>query len=58
MKLGVFNPIFGNLTLEQLLDRLVELGLQAVELRSGPVDKREIAAGRLSEASGGASWTV
>jgi sugar phosphate isomerase/epimerase len=46
MKLGVFNPIFGSLSLEALLDKLVELGLEAVELRSGPVDKREIAAGR------------
>ncbi len=46
MKLGVFNPIFGNLSLEQLLETLPKLGLEAVEMRSGPVDSREIAAGR------------
>ena len=46
MKLGVFNPIFGNQTLEQLLDTLTALGLEAVELRSGVVDKNEIAAKR------------
>lgn len=46
MKLGVFNPIFGNLSLKELLETLPALGLEAVELRSGPVDRREIAAGR------------
>lgn len=46
MKLGVFNPIFGNLSLEQLLQTLPKLGLEAVEMRSGPVDMNEIAKGR------------
>ena len=46
MKLGVFNPIFGNPSVDSLLDTLVDLGLEAVELRSGPVDKHEISAKR------------
>lgn len=46
MKLGVFNPLFHGLTLEQMLDRLEKFGLQAVELRSGPVSLTEIRAGR------------
>ena len=35
MKLGVFDPIFGHLDLEPMLDRLVELGLGAVEFGCG-----------------------
>jgi sugar phosphate isomerase/epimerase len=46
MKLGVFNPIFNDLALEPLLETLNQLGLEAVELRSGLVDKHEIAAKR------------
>jgi sugar phosphate isomerase/epimerase len=46
MKLGIFNPIFGNLSLPELLSTLHELGLDAVEMRSGPVDAHEIQAGR------------
>jgi sugar phosphate isomerase/epimerase len=46
VKLGVFNPIFGKLSLPELLETLQSLGLEAVEMRSGPVDKHEIKAGR------------
>lgn len=35
MKLGVFDPIYGSLGLEQMLDRISELGLDAVELACG-----------------------
>ncbi len=35
MKLGVFDPIYGDLALEPMLDRLVELHLDAVELGCG-----------------------
>ena len=35
MKLGVFDPVFTDLSLEQALDRVVELGLDAVELGAG-----------------------
>lgn len=35
MKLGVFDPIYGHLGLEPMLDRVVELGLDAVELGCG-----------------------
>jgi sugar phosphate isomerase/epimerase len=35
MKLGVFDPVFGRLELEPMLDRIVELGLEAVEIGAG-----------------------
>ncbi len=35
MKLGVFNPIYGHLDFEPMLDRVAELGLDAVELGCG-----------------------
>ena len=35
MKLGVFDPIYGHLDLEPMLDRIVAIGLDAVELACG-----------------------
>jgi sugar phosphate isomerase/epimerase len=35
VKLGVFDPIFGKLELEPMLDRIVELGLEAAEIGAG-----------------------
>ncbi|MEJ7747984.1 MAG: sugar phosphate isomerase/epimerase [Candidatus Limnocylindrales bacterium] len=35
MKLGVFDPIYGQLEFEPMLDRIVEVGLEAVELGCG-----------------------
>lgn len=35
MKLGVFDPLFGALELEPMLDKLVSLGLEAVEVSTG-----------------------
>lgn len=35
MKIGVFDPVFGSLELEPMLDRIVGLGLQAVEIGAG-----------------------
>ena len=35
MKLGVFDPIFGELELEPMLDRVVDFGLEAVEIGAG-----------------------
>ncbi|MDQ3691159.1 MAG: sugar phosphate isomerase/epimerase [Chloroflexota bacterium] len=35
MKLGVFDPVFGALELEPMLDRVHELGLDAVEIGAG-----------------------
>lgn len=35
MKLGVFDPVFGKLGLEPMLDRICELGLEAVEIGAG-----------------------
>jgi sugar phosphate isomerase/epimerase len=35
VKLGVFDPIYGNLALEAMLDRVVEIGLEAIELGCG-----------------------
>ena len=35
MKLGVFSPVFDALDLEPMLDRVVELGLDAVEIGTG-----------------------
>ena len=35
MKIGVFDPVFGALELEPMLDRIRELGLEAVELGCG-----------------------
>jgi len=35
MKLGVFDPVFGKVELEPMLDRIVELGLEAVEIGAG-----------------------
>lgn len=35
MKLGAFNPVFGTLSLEAMLDKFVALGLQTVEIASG-----------------------
>ncbi|MBI5878650.1 MAG: sugar phosphate isomerase/epimerase [Chloroflexi bacterium] len=46
MKLGVFNPLFHELSLEQMLDKLESFGLEAVELRSGPNSLTELRAGR------------
>ena len=42
MKLGVFDPVFGDMALERVLDRVVELGLEAVEIGAGnyPGDAR------------------
>jgi sugar phosphate isomerase/epimerase len=42
MKLGVFDPVFGSLALAPMLDRIVGLGLQAVEIGAGnyPGDAR------------------
>ena len=41
MKIGVFDPIYGHLELEPMLDRIRELGLEAVEIGCGnyPGDK-------------------
>jgi sugar phosphate isomerase/epimerase len=35
MKLGVFDPIFGELALDPMLDRIVDAGLEAVEIGTG-----------------------
>lgn len=35
MKIGVFDPVFGDTPLEAMLDRVIELGLEAVELGCG-----------------------
>jgi sugar phosphate isomerase/epimerase len=35
MKLGVFDPVFGKLELEPMLDRVCDLGLEAVEIGAG-----------------------
>ncbi|MFN2418016.1 MAG: sugar phosphate isomerase/epimerase family protein [Candidatus Limnocylindria bacterium] len=35
MKLGVFDPVFGTMDLELMLDRIHQLGLQAVEIGTG-----------------------
>ncbi|HXG40813.1 MAG TPA: sugar phosphate isomerase/epimerase [Candidatus Limnocylindrales bacterium] len=35
MKIGVFDPVFGGLELEPMLDRIVALGLEAVEIGTG-----------------------
>ena len=42
MKIGVFDPVFGKLPLESMLDRVVELGIKAVEVGAGnyPGDER------------------
>ncbi len=42
MKLGVFDPVFGDMALEPVLDRVVQLGLEAVEIGAGnyPGDAR------------------
>ena len=42
MKIGVFDPVFGDLALEPVLDRVSELGLEAVEIGTGnyPGDAR------------------
>ena len=42
MKLGIFDPVFGTLALEPMLDRVVDLGLEAVEMGAGnyPGDAR------------------
>ena len=42
MRLGVFDPVFGELALEPMLDRCVSLGLDAVEIGAGnyPGDAR------------------
>ncbi len=45
MKLGVFNPLFKDLSLEETLDKLVAAGLKAIELRTGPNSSKEIRAG-------------
>lgn len=35
MKLGVFDPVFGSLDLEPMLEKITELGIDAVELGAG-----------------------
>lgn len=35
MKLGVFDPLFGSMQLEPMLDKLVSLGLESVEIGAG-----------------------
>ncbi len=35
MKIGVFDPVFGKVALEPMLDRVVELGIEAVEVGAG-----------------------
>ena len=35
MKIGVFDPVFGKIDLEPMLDRIAELGLGAVEIGAG-----------------------
>ena len=35
MKLGVFDPVFGAMALEPMLDRILGFGLEAVELGAG-----------------------
>ena len=42
MKIGVFDPVFGTVPLEPMLDRVVELGIEAVEVGAGnyPGDER------------------
>ena len=42
MKLGVFDPVFGDMALDRVLDRVVELGLDAIEIGAGnyPGDAR------------------
>ena len=42
MKIGVFDPVFGDMALEPMLDRVVDLGLAAVEIGAGnyPGDAR------------------
>ena len=53
MQLGVFDPIFGALPLEPMLDRVVGLGLDAVELGTGnyPGDARCRPADLLADAT-------
>lgn len=46
MKLGVFNPLFHQLSLAETLDKLSALGLEAIELRTGPNSLNEIRAGK------------
>lgn len=46
MKIGVFNPIFDSMSLDEMLDHVQSFGLQAVEIRSGPNTGEEIAKGR------------
>lgn len=45
MQLGVFNPLFDGVPLEEMLDILRDSGVQAVELRSGPNSIAEIEQG-------------
>jgi sugar phosphate isomerase/epimerase len=35
LKIGVFDPVFGDLELEPMLDRIVQAGLEAVEIGTG-----------------------
>jgi sugar phosphate isomerase/epimerase len=35
MKIGVFDPVFGALELEPMLDRVIDLGIEAIELGCG-----------------------
>ncbi|EAC3252535.1 sugar phosphate isomerase/epimerase, partial [Listeria monocytogenes] len=35
MKLGVFTPLFANLSLEEMLDKVKAAGLDAVEIGTG-----------------------
>ena len=53
MKIGVFDPVFGDLALEPMLDRAAALGLEAVEMGAGnyPGDARCRPASLLSDRS-------
>jgi len=54
VKIGVFDPVFGEMELEPMLDRVVELGLDAVEIGAGnyPGDRRCKPAELLRDADG------
>ena len=60
MKLGVFDPVFGELPLEEMLDRVVELGLDAVEIGAGnyPGDTRCRPADLLADADARRRFTA
>jgi sugar phosphate isomerase/epimerase len=53
VKIGVFDPVFGDLDLEPMLDRVQQLGLQSVEIGAGnyPGDRRCRPAALLADAA-------